>query len=248
MYGGGVQMKYNWEEIKELYINRGENVSVREFARRHDINYHYLVRKAKEGNWDDDREYHLKTRPLTERQRLFCLYYIQYYNQSKAYRKAYPNCSPKNANVESRKLMNRPEIRHYIESIQEEIEDQLLFDAQAVIRKYIDIAFADIFDIIEVQNNLVKYTEDDDGTIIQAVRPSPTGVDIQMVDRLGALRELAKRFCLDESDFDKELKMKRIEVQQRRMNLQELKEKGDEEALEKLDSILNAIDKEVGGA
>lgn len=241
-------MAYDWDEIKELYINRGEKVSVREFAKRHNINYHYLVRKAKEDNWDDDREYYLKTRPLTERQKLFCLYYIQYYNQTKAYRKAFPDCSPKNANVESRKLMNKPEIRYYIESIQEEIEDQLLFDAQAVIRKYIDIAFTDIFDIVEVQDGIVKLKDDADGTIIQSVKPSPLGVDVQLVDKLGALRELAKRFGLDKSDFDKELALKKLDIRKRRIELQELKEKGDEEALEKLDSILKAIDKEVGGA
>ena len=241
-------MTYDWDKIKELYINRGEKVSVKEFARRYDINYHYLVRKAEEENWDGDRDYHLKTRPLTERQKLFCLYYIQYYNQSKAYRMAYPDCSFKNSNTESTRLMHKPEIRYYIESIQKEIEDRLLFDAQAVIRKYIDIAFADIFDIIEVQDDLVKLKDDADGTIIQSVKPSPLGVDVQLVDKLGALRELAKRFGLDKSDFDKELELKKLDIRKRRMDLQELKEKGDEEALEKLDAILNAIDKEVGGA
>lgn len=241
-------MAYDWDKIKELYITRGENVSVKEFARKHGINYHYLVRKVKKENWDDDREYHLKTRPLTDRQKLFCLYYIQYYNQSKAYRMAYPECSFKNSNTESMKLMNKPEIRYYIESIQQEIEDQLLFDAKAVIRKYIDIAFADIFDIIEVQGDSVKLKDDADGTIIQSVKCTPNGLDVQLVDKLGALRELAKRFGLDKSDFDKELELKKLDLRRRQIDLQELKEKGDEEALEKLDAILNAIDEEVGGA
>ena len=165
---------------------------------------------------------------------------------AKAYRKAYPNGAPHNSSTESTRLMRKPEIRSYIESIQQEIEDSLMFDSMAIIRKYIDIAFLDIFDLVEVQSNgYTKVKEDADGQLIDSIKNTPFGAEVDIPSRMEALKELAKRFGLDESDFRKELELARLDILNRRIDLQELKEKGDEEALEKLDAILKGIDKEV---
>lgn len=234
-------MAYNWDEIKQKYLNRDKNMTKKEFAEKEGINYSVFCKKSYRENWDGTAG----SDQLTEKQKLFCYYYIKYYNASKAYRLAYPDCStPGSASQNALSLMKQPKIKNYIKKVQKEIQENLLFDAQSIIRKYIDIAFADIFDIIEVKNNKIFIKDDADGTIVQSIQPTRKGFKVELVDKMEALKELSKRFGLDKSDFDKYIQLKKLELYQKQIDL---KEKGDEEALAKLDNILKAIDEEVGG-
>jgi phage terminase small subunit len=84
---------------------------------------------------------------LTEKQRLFCLYYLKYFNATKAYQKAY-KCSYEAAHSNAHRLMANEGIKREIERLKKEQQKEIMVDARDVLQKYIDIAFADITDYV----------------------------------------------------------------------------------------------------
>ena len=89
---------------------------------------------------------------LTDKQRLFCLYYIKTYNATRSYQRAY-NCSYDVANVEGFKNLVKPSIREEILQLKKIRMQTDFMDANDVVRKYQEIAFADeeILDGTEVR-------------------------------------------------------------------------------------------------
>lgn len=89
---------------------------------------------------------------LTDKQRLFCLYYIKTYNATRSYQKAY-HCSYEVANVEGFKNLVKPSIREEILQLKKIRMQTDFMDANDVVRKYQEIAFTDeeILDGAEVR-------------------------------------------------------------------------------------------------
>ena len=79
---------------------------------------------------------------LTDKQRLFCLYYIKTYNATRSYQKAY-NCSYDVANVEGFKNLVKPSIREEILQLKKIRMQADFMDANDVVRKFQEIAFTD---------------------------------------------------------------------------------------------------------
>lgn len=92
-----------------------------------------------------------KNTELTERQRLFCIYYIEDFNKTKAYQKAYA-CSYDTARVEGCKCLTKPNIKKEVERLtaecleEQEINSKLLNKRK--FESYMKIAFADIGDYL----------------------------------------------------------------------------------------------------
>lgn len=82
---------------------------------------------------------------LTDKQRLFCIYFIKYFNATKAYQKAY-ECAYATAMVEGHRHLRNPKISKAIDRMKVEQATELKLGVRDVIQKYIDIAFADITD------------------------------------------------------------------------------------------------------
>lgn len=112
---------------------------------------------------------------LTEKQRLFCLYYIKTYNATRSYQKAY-NCSYEVANVEGFKNLVKPSIREEILQLKKIRMHADFMDANDVVRKYQEIAFTDE-EILD-------------------------GSEVKMTDKLKALDFLAKYYKLLESESE----------------------------------------------
>lgn len=83
---------------------------------------------------------------LTEKQRLFCLYYVKYWNAGKAAKKAGYECSyPHGFNEIGYQLLHKsPPVKAEVDRLKQDIRDGVGVEAMAVLQKYIDIAFADI--------------------------------------------------------------------------------------------------------
>lgn len=153
----------------------------------------------------------IKNDDLTDKQRLFCLYYLKYFNATKAYQKAY-EVDYMTANKNAYALMVNHGVKAEIERLKQERFNGVLLDAQAVLQKYIDIAFADITDFvefgqkeIEVINDMTgekekvpinhvgfKNSSEVDGTIITEVKKGKDGVSIKLADKMKALEFLTK--------------------------------------------------------
>ena len=82
---------------------------------------------------------------LTDKQRLFCIYYIRCFNATKAYQKAY-GCSYETAMVEGSSHLRNPKIKSEILKLKQERLNREFLSEADIFQKYMDIAFADITD------------------------------------------------------------------------------------------------------
>lgn len=159
---------------------------------------------------------------LTEKQRLFCLYYVRCFNATKAYQKAY-GCSYEAAVKSGSRMLTFVDIRTEIQSLKQSRLNRELLDEHDIFQKYMDIAFADItdfvqfgqeeeyvigqFGLVQVEDpvtgkkaplkqkvNTVRFRESDsiDGTLITEVKNGKNGASIKLADRMKALEWLAE--------------------------------------------------------
>ena len=173
---------------------------------------------------------------LTDKQRLFCMYYVKYFNATKAYQKAY-ECDYFTANANGSRLLVNASIRSEIERMKKDLADGIMLDASAVLQKYIDIAFADITDFVdfgqekrpELDHNLepmidengdevtysfsyvnLKNHDEVDGTLITEVKKGKDGVSIKLADKMKALEFLSKYTDLLNDNEKKRLQEERL--------------------------------------
>src|SRR5690625_3575894 len=168
---------------------------------------------------------------LTDKQRLFCIYYIKYFNATKAYQKAY-ECDYFTAKTNGSRLLTNANIISEIERLKEEQRNGLMLDVKDVLQKYIDIAFADITDFttfgkkeIEVINELgevetreinyvdFKESTEVDGTIITEVKQGRDGISVKLADKMKALEMLSKYFDLLSDNDKKRLQEEKLKAE-----------------------------------
>lgn len=159
---------------------------------------------------------------LTEKQRLFCLYFVKSFNATKAYQKAY-GCDYQTANAHGYELLSNVVIKDEISRLKQAKLNQTFLDEHDIFQKYMDIAFADITDYVEFGQeevpamaiygpvmvtdektgekvplkkkiNTVRFLEssDVDGTILTEVKQGKDGASIKLADRMKALQWLSE--------------------------------------------------------
>src|SRR5690606_33406141 len=159
-------------------------------------------------NTETKKESDIDNDELTDKQRLFCMYYTKYFNATKAYQKVY-ECDYFSAKSNGYRLMTNDYIREEITRLKQELANGIMLDSAAVLQKYIDIAFADITDFVEFGTiEKPEYDEDGepildpdgkhetrtvsfvdfkdyksvDGTIITEVKQGRDGVSVKLAD------------------------------------------------------------------
>ena len=108
---------------------------------------------------------------LTDKQRLFCIYYIKRFNATKAYQKAY-GCSYETALVNGSRLLGNARIQEEIQDLKEGKLNRIMLSEEDIFQKYMDIAFSDIGDYLsfkKVRKN--KWTKNEQGEYIPAINP-----------------------------------------------------------------------------
>ena len=173
----------------------------------------------------------LNNEELTEKQRLFCLYYVRWFNATKAYQKAY-GCDYTTAMVNGCKLLSNPKIQTHIQSIKDAKIKQSMYTAEDYFQKMMDIAYSDVTDYLEfgqeetlvmsmygpikIENsngdkellkekkNFVRLREscEVDGTLIQEVKQGKEGVSVKLISKEFALKWLDKHYS-DATDMQK---------------------------------------------
>ena len=162
-----------------------------------------------------------KNDELTEKQKLFCIYNVRYFNATKSYQKAY-GCSYETAMVEGCRLLRIPKIIEQINALKQNKLNKELLSEEDIFQKYIDIAFADITDFIEFGReevpvmtmygpleekdettgekkkvtkiiNTVRFKEsiNIDGSLISEVKQGKDGASIKLADRMKAMEWLS---------------------------------------------------------
>ena len=77
--------------------------------------------------------------PLTDKQLLFCEYYLETLNQSESYRRVAPHVADTTARVEASKLMKKPNIRKYINERLESMKEAIVVDKQELLNFYSEV-------------------------------------------------------------------------------------------------------------
>lgn len=168
----------------------------------------------------------LKNDELTDKQKLFCLYYVRCFNATKAYQKAY-ECDYNSARSAAPRMLAKVSIKSGIQKLKQEKLNREFLSEDDIFQKYIDIAFADITDFVEfgteevpvmavygpvkVKNektgkeeilkktvNVARFKSSAtvDGTIIGEVKQGRDGATIKLADRMKALEWLAEHMDL----------------------------------------------------
>ncbi|MCC5894848.1 MAG: terminase small subunit [Alkalibacterium sp.] len=153
----------------------------------------------------------LNNSDLTEKQKQFCLLYLQYFNATKAYKEVY-EVDYKTAHANSYRMMANDGIKKELARLKEAQYQELYIDSLDIKQAWLKQAFADLNDFVEYgqeekeafneeTGKVEKYTYsyvrlkkdvEVDGTLVQEVKQGRDGVSVKLYDKQKALQELAK--------------------------------------------------------
>lgn len=152
---------------------------------------------------------------LKDKQWLFCMYYVKYFNATRAYQKAY-EADYATAMVNGSKLLRNAKVKSFILELKKQRLDQEVFDKYDVLQKYKDIAFADIGDFVDRSDSgysvSVKHFEEIDTSIISELSNTENGIKMKLADKMKALDVLAKYTDLLSENDKKQLQEEKLKV------------------------------------
>ena len=199
---------------KNRYKWNGETNATLQKNKRNVAKENKQTKKVKKESVADEVEAVIQNADLTDKQQLFCIYYIRCFNATKAYQKAY-DVDYATAVVNGPRLLGNARIKDEIFRLKQERLNREFLSESDIFQKYMDIAFADVTDFVEFGNEDVdvildtgerktitvshvniKNDADVDGTIISEVSKGKDGVKVKLADRMKALQWLSDHMDL----------------------------------------------------
>ncbi|WP_432358821.1 terminase small subunit [Sporosarcina sp. UB5] len=175
---------------------------------------------------------------LTDKQRLFCIYYIKSFNATMAAIKA--GYSRHSAHVEGSRLLRNAKVADEIRRLKGEMQQGIFIDAIDVLNMYIQIAFADMRDFVDfgsiektatnpetgkplLDENFkpIKYREsyvyfknadEVDGSLITEISNGRNGPVIKLASKEKALDILSKHFDMVPDHFKRQLETEKLKI------------------------------------
>lgn len=243
----------NWETIRKEYEQ--SDITMKDLAEKHDVKTSTLRSRKSREKWtrgsppSETENKNVATqrnkkksvatqkavkelsenRKLTEKQKQFCLLYLQYFNATKAYKEAY-ECDYSTAHSASYRLLANVGIKNELARLKEEQMKELYVDSLDIKREWVKQAFADMTDFVEFKTIrdkvmeemgfdeetgepmlvekeraysqvLLKHSEEVDGSLIQEVKQGRDGISLKLYDKQKAMQELMK-FMADPEDTE----------------------------------------------
>ena len=180
--------RYKWDDESETFQNQNEtkrNVSEKNKSKKIE----------KERAVAHEVESVIQNTDLTDKQQLFCIYYIRCFNATKAYQKAY-GCDYATALVNGSRMLRNARIKDEILRLKQDRLNREFLSESDIFQKYMDIAFADINDFVEIHAGFALVRDEVDGTIISEVSNTTNGIKIKLADRMKALQWIAEHMDL----------------------------------------------------
>ncbi len=214
----------------------------------------------------------LRNTKLTEKQRLFCIHYIKYFNATKAYQKAY-ECDYITANTNGPRLLVNACIKKEIQKLKSGKLNRAMLSPDDIFQKYMDIAFTDINDFMEFgqkevpmissktgeqlsdeNGNPITYTIDYahirnssevDGSLISEISKGKDGAKVKLQDKMKALQWLSDRMDLLPTETKEKIKIEeeKLKLAKEKNEIDNKKFEEDTEVNNKLDNLADAIRK-----
>jgi phage terminase small subunit len=211
---------------------------------------------------------------LTDKQRLFCIYYVKCFNATQAAIKA--GYSPDRAHVTGSELVRNRKVADGIKRLKSNMANILFIDAMDVLNKYVAIAFADIKDYVDfgqqdvplmtkkgpvmnsdgeimtVKQSFVALRDPSevDGSIIGEVKEGKDGVSVKLHDKMKALEMLTRYFDLLPDTHKRMIEDEKLKLDKERFEFEKVKAAGEGDLDEELiDDWVEAVmeDGEDGG-
>lgn len=204
---------------------------------------------------------------LTDKQRLFCLYYVKCFNATKAYQKAF-QVDYATACGNASNLLKSIEIKNEILRLKQNRLNREMLDESDIFQKYMDIAFSDITDFVEFGQedvpvmavygpvqvkdeetgekktltkrvNVVRFKDSSevDGTLIAEVKQGKDGASIKLPDRMKALEWLGEHMNMATEE-------QRARIENIKAKTEQIKGSGQDETEDKVMKLFETI----GGA
>lgn len=149
---------------------------------------------------------------LTDKQQLFCIYYIRCFNATKAYQKAY-GCGYTTAVTNGPALLGNTRVKEEILRLKQERLNREFLSESDIFQKYMDIAFADINDFVDISAGFATAKDGIDGTIVSEVSNTQSGIKIKLADRMKALQWLTDHMDLATEKQKAEIALLKAKVQ-----------------------------------
>lgn len=216
---------------KNRYKWNGETNATLQKNKRNVAKENKQAKKVKKEPVADEVEAVIQNTDLTDKQQLFCIYYIRCFNATKAYQKAY-DVDYATAVVNGPRLLGNARIKDEILRLKQERLNREFLSESDIFQKYMDIAFADVTDFVEFGNEDVdvildtgerktitvshvniKNDADVDGTIISEVSKGKDGVKVKLADRMKALQWLSDHMDLATEKQKAEIALLKAKVQ-----------------------------------
>lgn len=152
---------------------------------------------------DKDFEYIDET-GLTDKQKLFCCYYIENFNAYQSAIKA--GYSDGYARTHIYSLLSNPKVGKYLDKIKAERMERVLINGDDIVRRHIKIAFSDLRDFVNTDGTL---KENIDGSLIKKINirssviemdngsKTNNSISIELEDRKESLKFLSEYMNVD---------------------------------------------------
>lgn len=220
-------------------------------------------KEKKERIAEEDVKSVIKNENLTDKQRLFCLYYVRCFNATKAYQKAY-GCSYETAMANGSASLRNTKIQEEIHKLKQNRLNAEMMEESDIVQKYMDIAFADITDFVEFGNSTytdgetqeeiqysyvnLKNSNSVDGTLISEVSKGRDGAKIKLADRMKALEWLSNYFEINPADKHRRaFENRKLEIELLKLESQIKDTDTEEELKDNFIDAMNATAQEVWG-
>ena len=221
------------------------------------------AKKKKAAEREDEQV--IENPELTDKQRLFCVYYIRSFNATKAYQKAY-EVDYLTAAANGPRMLGNARVKKEILQLKQERLNREFLSESDIFQKYMDIAFADITDYLEFGTeevpvmaiygpvktkdpetgeekpltkivNTVRFKDSSevDGTILAEVKQGRDGASIKLSDRMKALQWLSDNMKLGTEQQLARLEQQRAQIDLLRARKQDLT--GENESQEAVEKL-----------
>jgi phage terminase small subunit len=169
---------------------------------------------------------------LTDKQKLFCIYYPKCFNATKAAIKA--GYSKDTAYSIGFNLLKKVEIKTEIQRLKQNKLNRAMLSPDDIFQRYLDVAFSDMTDYAEFGKKRIKIGEKEDGTpemieinyvdfkdskevdgtLIQEVSKGKDGVRIKLQDKMKALDWVSSHSDLLTTEQKHKLEIERAKIKQ----------------------------------
>lgn len=174
---------------------------------------HTLEKGAKNRISDEDKDFEWidKIDGLSDKQRLFCYYYMESLNVFQAGVKA--GYSPNYSRTRIYEMLEKDSIKAFLKKLREQQKQDFLISQEKILNRHVQVAFSDINEYFEEDGSLKPLSEVD-GSLVRKIKiikkDGFESAEIQLIEKCPSLAWLTKFAGLDP---DTNIAKQRLEIE-----------------------------------